>query len=107
MVERSQPARNFPNEETRVVRTTYIVIHDDSGQSVKAWLPDFPGVTLPGDRLSDTLTVMPMVLQQHVDEMIRRGETLPEPTIPNLWDIHAKHPDALIGFAEVVTGEND
>lgn len=88
-------------------RTTYIVIHDDSGQSVKAWLPDFPGVTSPGDRLSDTLTIMPIVLQRHVDEMISRGEELPQPSVPDLWEVHAKHPNALIGFAEVVTGENN
>lgn len=82
-----------------------MVIHEDFGQSVKAWLPDFPGITIPGDRLSDTLTIMPIVLQRHVEEMIARGETLPEPTMPDLWDIHAKSRNAIISFADVDTIE--
>lgn len=88
-----------------MVRRTYVAIHDDSGQSVKAWLPDFPGVTLPGDRLSDTLTVMPIVLQRHVDGMISRGEDLPQPSVPDLWEVYAQDPNALIGFVEIDTGE--
>jgi HicB_like antitoxin of bacterial toxin-antitoxin system len=88
------------------MRRTYVAIHDDSGQSVKAWLPDFPNVTVPGDRLSDTLTTVPMVLQRHVDEMLKRGETLPEPSVPDLWDVHAKHRDAIISFADVDTFED-
>lgn len=89
------------------MRRTYVAIHEDSGRSVQAWLPDFPGVTVPGDRLSDTLTILPMVLQRHVDEMTSRGEELPQPSVPDLWEVHAKNPNALIGFVEVVIGENE
>jgi hypothetical protein len=58
-------------------------------------------VTLPGDRLSDTITLMPLLLERHVKEMSGRGERLPEPTKPDLWAIYAEHPAALIGFVEV------
>ena len=88
------------------MRRTYIVIHVDNGSSVKAWLPDFPGVTLPGDRLSDTITLMPLLLERHVKEMSGRGERLPEPTTPDLWAIYAEHPEALIGFVEVEIGKD-
>ena len=70
------------------MKRTYIAIYADVGSSVKAWLPDFPGMTLPGDRLSDTLTMLPIVFHQHVDKMVRRGEPLPTPTLPDLWEIH-------------------
>lgn len=87
------------------MRRTYVAIHVDNGSSVKAWLPDFPGLTLPGDRLSDTITLMPLLLERHVKEMVGRGETLPEPTAPDLWAVHAEYPEALVGFVEVEVGE--
>jgi hypothetical protein len=87
------------------LRRAYVAIHVDDGSSVKAWLPDFPGLTLPGDRLSDTLTLMPLLLERHVGEMRGRGENLPEPTTPDLWAIYAEYPLALIGFVEVEAGE--
>lgn len=87
------------------MRRAYVAIHVDDGVSVKAWLPDFPGLSLAGDRLSDTLTQMPLMLERHVKEMRGRGEDLPEPTAPDLWAIYAEHPEALIGFVEVEAGE--
>ena len=87
-------------------RTTYIIIHQETDKSIIASCPDFPGVTLPGDRLADTLTVMPIILQRHVDEMLQRGERPPTPTVPDLWDIHAQDRNALISFVEVVTGDD-
>lgn len=88
------------------MRMAYIAIHVDDGSSVKAWLPDFPGLTLAGDRLSDTLTLMPLLLERHVGEMRGRGESPPEPGTPDLWAIYAEHPLALIGFVEVEAGED-
>lgn len=88
------------------MRRTYIVIHDETVDVITAFCPDFPGVTVPGDRLNDTLTMFPIILQQHVDKMIRRGEGLPPPTAPGLWDVHAKHPGAIISFVEISTGED-
>jgi predicted RNase H-like HicB family nuclease len=85
---------------------TYIVIHDETVDVITAFCPDFPGVRVPGDRWSDTLTMMPIVLQQHVDKMLRRGETLPTPTVPDLWEVHAKHRNAIISFVEIDTGED-
>lgn len=87
------------------MRRVYVAIHVDDGSSVKAWLPDFPGLSLAGDRLSDTLTQMPLLLERHAGEMRGRGEGLPEPTTPALWAIYAEHPEALIGFVEVEVGE--
>lgn len=87
------------------MRKAYVAIHVDDGSSVKAWLPDFPGLTLAGDRLSDTLTLMPLLLERHVKEMRGRDESLPEPTSPDLWAIYAEYPEALIGFVEVEAGE--
>ena len=87
------------------LRRAYVAIHVDDGPSVRAWLPDFPGLSLPGDRLSDTLTLLPLLLERHVSEMRGRGESLPEPTTPDLWAIYAEHPLALVGFVEVETGE--
>lgn len=87
-------------------RKTYIIIHNETAESIIASCPDFPGVTLPGDRLADTLTVMPIILQRHVDELLRRGERLPTPTVPDLWDIHAKDRDAIISFVEVIIGDD-
>lgn len=79
----------------------YIVIHEDSGQEVRAWFPDFPSLTVLGDRLSDTLTTAPLVLQQHLDEMKQRGEQPPLPSTPSLWKVYVAHPTALIGFVRV------
>ena len=87
------------------MRRAYVAIHVDDGSSVKAWLPDFPGLSLAGDRLSDTLTLMPLLLERQAREMAGRGEKLPEPTAPDLWAIYAEHPLALIGFVEVEAGE--
>lgn len=84
----------------------YVVIHEDTGQAVKAWFPDFPNLTVPGDRLSDTLTIAPLVLQQHVEEMSQQGEQLPDPTTPDLWDIYSKHPSVLIGFVKISIAED-
>ncbi len=42
-------------EEVRTLKNAYTVIHIDTGQDVKAWFPDFPGLTVSGDRLADTL----------------------------------------------------
>lgn len=83
----------------------YVAIHVDDGSSVRAWLPDFPGLTLPGDRLSDTLTLMPLLLERRVREMRGHGESLPEPTTPDLWAIYAEHPLALISFVDVEVAE--
>lgn len=82
------------------------MIHVDSGSDVRAWLPDFPGLTIPGDRLSDTITLAPLALERRAREMVGQGEALPEPTLPDLWAVHAEYPDALIGFVEVETGED-
>lgn len=78
---------------------TYIVVHVDTDQGVEAWFPDFPGLTVPGDRLADTLFTAPLVLRQHIEQL--RRDRVPEPTTPDLWAIHARHPEALIGFAGV------
>lgn len=87
------------------MRRTYVVIHVDYGTSVKAWVPDFPGLTLIGDRLSDTITPIGPTLERRAKEMTARGEPLPEPTTPDLWAVHAEYPEAMIGFVEVETGE--
>lgn len=44
------------------MQRTYITIHADIGSIIKAWAPDFPGVTVPGDRWTDTLTMLPIIL---------------------------------------------
>lgn len=80
------------------------MIHVDSGSDIRAWLPDFPGLTVPGDRLSDTITLAPLALERRAREMWERGDGLPEPTVPDLWAVHAEYPEALIGFVEVETG---
>ena len=75
-------------------------------EAIITFCPDFPGMTVSGDRRSDTLTMMPIVLQRHVDETLRRGEMPPTPTAPDLWDVHAEHPSAIISFVEVVIGKD-
>jgi hypothetical protein len=83
------------------LKKTYTVIHVDTGQSTEAWFPDFPGLTVPGDRLADTLFTAPLVLQRHVNQLRRDRVPVPEPTTPDLWAIHDRHPTALVGFADV------
>lgn len=56
---------------------------------------------MPGDRLADTLFTAPLVLQRHVAQLREDGSPVPEPTTPDIWAIHGRHPDALIGFVEV------
>jgi hypothetical protein len=87
------------------VKKTYIVIHVDTGQGVEAWFPDFPGLTVPGDRLSDTLFTAPLVLQRHVNQLRRDRMPVPEPTTPDLWAIHDRHAAALVSFADVEIGQ--
>ncbi len=88
------------------MQRTYIAIHADIGPIIKAWVPDFPGVTVPGDRWTDTLTMLPIILEKHVDEMMRRGEPLPTPTVPDLWAVHREYPEALIGFVDIDFNED-
>jgi hypothetical protein len=83
------------------LKKTYTVVHVDTGQGVEAWFPDFPVLTVPGDRLADTLFSAPLVLQRHVDRLRRDGSPVPEPTTPDIWALHDRHPESLIGFAEV------
>jgi hypothetical protein len=85
------------------LKKTYIVVHLETGQGLEAWFPDFPGVTVPGDRLADTIFSAPLVLQRHVEQLNADGSPVPEPTTPDVWAIHDRHPGALIGFAEVET----
>lgn len=83
------------------MKKTYTVVHVDAGQGVDAWFPDFPGLTVPGDRLADTIFLATLVLQRHVSQLQGDGSPVPEPTTPDVWAIHDRHPEALIGFAEV------
>lgn len=83
------------------MKKTYVVIHVDTGQSVEASFPDFPSLTVPGDRLADTIFTAPLVLQQHVEQLSGDGMSVPEPTTPDIWTIYGRHPESLIGFAEV------
>lgn len=87
------------------MKKTYTIVHVDTGQGVKAWFPDFPGLTVPGDRLADTLFTAPVVLRRHVEQLRRDRVPLPDPTAPDLWAIHDRHPEALIGFADVETDQ--
>jgi len=83
------------------LKKAYTVVHVDTGQVVEAWFPDFPGLTVTGDRLADTLFSAPLELQRHVGQLRRDGMPVPEPTTPDLWAIHDRHAEALVGFADV------
>lgn len=89
------------------MKKTYTVVHVDTGQGVEAWFPDFPGLTVPGDRLADTLFTAPLALQRHVAQLSQDRVTWPEPTTPDLWAIHGRHPEALVGFAEIDADGSD
>jgi hypothetical protein len=95
----------FYSFQVNICAKPYVVIHEDTGQAVKAWFPDFPDLTSPSDHLGDTLTIAPLVLQQHVEEMNQQEKQLPNPTTPDLWDIYAKHSSALIGFVKISIAE--
>ncbi|MCA1850642.1 MAG: hypothetical protein LC672_06260, partial [Acidobacteria bacterium] len=60
-----------------------------------------------GDRLADTLLTAPLVLQKHVAQLRRDRAAVPKPTTPDVWAIRARHPTALIGFADVETDQTD
>ena len=83
------------------MKKTYVVIHVDTGQRVEVSFPDFPGLTVPGDRLADTIFSAPLVLQRHVEQLLGDGVPVPEPTTPDIWAIYGRHSESLIGFAEV------
>jgi hypothetical protein len=83
------------------LKKTYTVVHVDTGQGVEAWFPDFLGVTVPGDRLADTIFSAPLALKRHIERLLRDGSPVPEPTTPDVWAIHGRNPEALIGFADV------
>jgi hypothetical protein len=85
------------------LKKTYTVVNVDTGQGVEAWFPDFPGLTVPGDRLADTLFAVPLALQRLVRQLGRDHVRVPEPIAPDLWAIHDRHPTALVGFADVDT----
>ena len=85
------------------MKKIYVVVHVDTGQGVEASFPDFPGLTVPGDRLADTIFSAPLVLQRHVEQLLGDGVPVPEPTTPDIWAIYGRHPESLIGFAEVET----
>jgi hypothetical protein len=82
------------------LKKTYIIIHVDAGDSVKALFPDFPDLVISGDRLADTIFSAPLVLEQHINQLRQDKLGVPEPMTPDIWSIYAKYPTALIGFAE-------
>lgn len=79
-------------------KKVYIIVHVDAKDGVQAWFPDFPGLIVPGDRVSDTLFYGSYALQAHVDKLREKGLPVPEPTSPDVWAIYEQHPEALIGF---------
>ena len=89
---------------------TYIVVHVDRGHNVEAWFPDFPGLTVPGDRLADTTLSVPLVLWRHVEQFRQDGLAVPEPTTPTsgpftignrrrLWASPRSRPTRLVEIA--------
>jgi hypothetical protein len=74
-----------------------------TGQEVEAWFPDFPGLRIPGDRLADTIFSASLMLQRHLEQLGEDGSSVPEPTTPDIWAVHSRPPEALIGFADVET----
>lgn len=88
------------DNERQALKKAHVVIHLDTGDTVKAWFPDFPGFVVLGDRLADTIFNAPLALQQHIAQLRERGEPVPEPSTPDLWNIYAEYPTALIGFVE-------
>lgn len=89
------------------MKKTYTVVHIDTDQGVEAWFPDLPGLTVPGDRLADTLFTAPLALKRHIEQLRRDRMPVPEPTTPDIWAIHERHPTALVGFADVVTDQTN
>ena len=87
------------------MKKTYTVVYVDTGQVVEAWFPDFPGLTVTGDRLADTLFSAPLELQRHVSQLRRDGKPVPEPITPDIWAIHDEHAAALVVFADVETDQ--
>lgn len=75
------------------------------GSGGEAWFPDFPSLTVSGDRLADTLLSAPFALRRHVEHLRGDGLAVPEPTTPDISAIHGRQPEALVGFAEVETGQ--
>ena len=85
-----------------------MIVHvdkDDGG--VQAWFPDFPELIIPGDRLADTIYYGPYALQEHVAELRQKGQSVPEPTTPDLRAIYDKNPEALIGFVAIDESGNN
>jgi hypothetical protein len=87
------------------LKKIYTVVHVDTDHGVEAWFPDFPDLTITGDRLADTIFSAPLVLQRHVEQLNRDRVPAPEPTTPDLWAIHDRYPEALVGFADVETDQ--
>lgn len=87
------------------MKKAYVVVHVDTGQSVEARFPDFPDLRVAGDRLADTIFSAPHVLQRHIEQLLRDGVPVPEPTTPDVWALYGRYPESLIGFAEVETDQ--
>jgi hypothetical protein len=83
------------------LKKTYTVVHVDTGQGAEAWFPDFSSLTVPGDCIADTLFLVPLVLRRHVEQLRRDRMPVPEPTTPDLWAIHDRHPEALVSFVDI------
>ncbi len=62
----------------------YTVVFETVDGSVSAFLPDMPGVGVVGGSRLEALQLLDKAVQWHVEDLIRRGDPIPEPSSADL-----------------------
>ena len=57
----------------------FTVIIEKGPTSYGAWIPDLPGCVAAGDTREEVISLIREAMADHVELMVKHGETIPEP----------------------------
>jgi predicted RNase H-like HicB family nuclease len=68
-----------------VKRYLVVVEGGRSGENYSAYSPDVDGCVAAGETLEETLELMHEALRWHIEDMVERGEELPEESVTAVY----------------------
>ncbi len=58
----------------------YTIIIEHGPENFNTYAPDFPGCVAAADTEKETLALMKEALEMHIEDMLERGEPIPQPS---------------------------
>jgi predicted RNase H-like HicB family nuclease len=81
------------------VTDRYMVVLEDAGRNISAYIPDLPGCVSTGGTIEETVTRIREAMAMHLAAMRRDGENVPRPS-HHLGD-RLEFADSAIGVVEL------